>query len=613
MDVTIAALSRTGPVRSNNEDLAAWWSPQGEVERSSKGVVALLADGVGGHGNGEVASRMACELAIKEFQAAQATRSVNATLWQMFNQANLGVYNASMENARLPEEGRMASTMSACLFRNDQVAIGHVGDCRVYHVRDGTIKCLTTDHTFVAFHQKMGLFAGHYIDRNSPLRGGLTRSIGKDPIVMIDFIYQTVKPGDIVILCTDGVHTNFEDREVLSLIVRQSPAETASNIIGLCESRGAEDNSTVVVCRVDSVRTVNYFRGIAVVQEKKQTMSNDVTTNDVLDDRFEILDTISRSGMATIFKAFDREASRQVALKVPLMQFESDPAFFDRFKREEEIGRMLDHPNILKVIPVDPAKRSRPYMVMELLKGITLDAYMQQNRPVPLGKALDIARETCGALAHMHSKEIVHRDLKPQNIMLCEDGTLRIIDFGIAKSAQMRRLTFAGFSPAMGTPDYMAPEQVEGKRGDARSDIYSLGAILYEMVTGQVPFEGANPFLVMHARVVGDPVAPRVRNKDMSPELEEIILHAMARDPGDRYQDAEAFLKDLTHPNQVQLTGRSDRLVVPKLSSVHQKKALKVGLLVLVPIVIFGAIFLMSRNGNGPTTAPRSQGTQKSK
>ena len=131
----------------------------------------------------------------------------------------------------------------------------------------------------------------------------------------------------------------------------------------------------------------------------------------------------------------------------------------------------------------------------------------------------------------MHEHDVVHRDLKPENIMICNDGSIRIMDFGIAKYEGMRRLTFGGFTPAMGTPDYMAPEQVKGRRGDRRTDIYSLGAILYEMVTGSVPFEGANPFLIMNARLSGDPVAPRVRNPELSPQVEEIILHAMARIP----------------------------------------------------------------------------------
>ena len=156
---------------------------------------------------------------------------------------------------------------------------------------------------------------------------------------------------------------------------------------------------------------------------------------------------------------------------------------------------------------------------------------MQSDEQAAGRRRGDIASRICDALEYMHSQNIVHRDLKPENIMICDDGSMRIMDFGIAKAAGMRRLTFAGFSTAMGTPDYMAPEQVKGKRGDARTDIYSLGAILYEMLTGAPPFEGSNPFAIMNARLIGDPVAPRKLNPEFSPQVEEIILHAMERQP----------------------------------------------------------------------------------
>ena len=175
----------------------------------------------------------------------------------------------------------------------------------------------------------------------------------------------------------------------------------------------------------------------------------------LLDDRFEITDVIAKSGMASLFKANDRKTGEPVAIKVPYLQIESDPAGFDRFRREEEIGLQLNHPSILKIIPVE--NKSRPYMVMEYLEGQTLSELLKNVRPLPEPDAVKIASRICEALDYMHQKGVVHRDLKPQNIMLCNDGTIRIMDFGIARAQGSRRLTFVGFTPAMGTPDYMAP------------------------------------------------------------------------------------------------------------------------------------------------------------
>src|SRR5262249_7891042 len=163
---------------------------------------------------------------------------------------------------------------------------------------------------------------------------------------------------------------------------------------------------------------------------------------------------INRSATSSVFKATDLKTGGPVALKVPLPGLEGDQAAFARFQREEEIGRTLDHPDILKIIPIADSEKSRPYIVMELLDGQTLERRMQQSRPLPEADALPIASQICDGLQYLHTQGVVHRDLKPQNIMLCSDGSLRIMDFGIAKAASSRRITFGGFSPTMGTPDY---------------------------------------------------------------------------------------------------------------------------------------------------------------
>ncbi len=186
--------------------------------------------------------------------------------------------------------------------------------------------------------------------------------------------------------------------------------------------------------------------------------------------------------------------------------------------------------------------------------------------------------------------------MKPQNIMICYDGTIRIMDFGIAKAAEGRRITFTGFTPSVGTPDYMAPEQVKGKRGDERTDIYSLGAILYEMVVGRTPFESENEnlFVIMNARVAGDPMAPRKVNPKVSPQVEEIILHTLERDPKNRYPTAAAMKAELDNPSAVELTGRCDRLQTPTPWKRGWKKvfwivlgaAIGLGLFVLLVLLI---------------------------
>ena len=309
----------------------------------------------------------------------------------------------------------------------------------------------------------------------------------------------------------------------------------------------------------------------------------------VLDDRFKILDFINRGGMAWIYEAFDRQTGRSVALKVPLMRFESDPGFFSRFQREENISLTLDHPAVVKMLPA--ADKSRPYLVMEYLEGQTLAAHLREMKRLSEDESVRIVSQICGGLDYLHRKGVVHRDLKPENIMLCQDGTIRIMDFGIAKSDNARRLMFGGFSATMGTPDYIAPEQVQGKRGDARTDIYALGAMLYEMTTGFTPYDGDNPYVGMYARLTGDLEAPRARNPDLSPEIEEIILHALERNPAKRFSSAGSMKEELNNFKQIPLTERSKRLRPPQMWKTRMPLLPKIAALVVVQIAVFFLFF----------------------
>jgi serine/threonine protein kinase len=310
----------------------------------------------------------------------------------------------------------------------------------------------------------------------------------------------------------------------------------------------------------------------------------------VLDGRFAITEIVRSGGMATIFKAQDLENNGLiVAVKVPLESVEMDPALYSRFQREDEIGVTLHHPSVLRFVPV--SKRSRLYIVTEFLTGTTLYHILKDRRRLPEKEALGIAARICDALQYLHERGVVHRDLKPENIMLCEDGTLRLMDFGISKGAASRRLTFVGFAP--GTPHYMAPERVHGRRGDGRTDIYCLGAILYEMLTGAIAFNDEDISVIVNSRVTGDPEPPRKLNPEISPQAEEIVLHAMERNPAQRYQTAAAMQAELQAPERVTLTGRRDRLKISTPARRRWRTIRTVALWAIVPVVVQVALFFL--------------------
>ena len=370
--------------------------------------------------------------------------------------------------------------------------------------------------------------------------------------------------------------------------------------LSLCRTFCSSDMKTKETCSLENVASC---QGVPEHHDPVDASGAPFPAGHLLDGRFLIKEVLSRSGMATIFKAEDQQnGNAMVAVKVPHLEFESDPGFYSRFQQEERIGLELKHPHILKFLPME--RKSRPYIVTEYLKGCTLEHLLKAMRPLPEKDALKIASLICDALQHMHDHGVIHRDLKPQNIMICCDGTIRIMDFGIARDMASRRITRAGNSTSMGTPDYMAPEQVKGKRADNRTDIYNLGALLYELLTGAVPFQDENPWAALNARVTGDPVAPRKINRDLSAQAEEIVLRALARNSADRYESAAAMKAELDTVEHVRVTGLANRLQEP---TPWQPKfwqrpwvltAAMLGPLVVAALVL--AILLLRRHGSGP-------------
>ena len=264
-------------------------------------------------------------------------------------------------------------------------------------------------------------------------------------------------------------------------------------------------------------------------------------------DRYQIQAHLAQGGMSDIYRAFDLVNRHAVAIKIPDQSIIGDPAQYERFQRELEVINTLNHPAILKGLGSGKYNRI-PYLVTEFVDGRSLRTMIDEDSPIPPEQAIVLVRKIAEGMAYCHENNVIHRDLKPENILITKEGRPVIMDFGLALTRGSHRVTYSNLSATMGTPDYMAPEQIEGQRGDQRTDVYALGTILYEMLAGRTPFTGDTSMAVMAQHL--QKTAPRLDrvNSAISPELAAIVAYCLARDPNDRYPNMLALINALDHP-----------------------------------------------------------------
>jgi eukaryotic-like serine/threonine-protein kinase len=298
--------------------------------------------------------------------------------------------------------------------------------------------------------------------------------------------------------------------------------------------------------------------------------------------------------VATVYRATDVNTGRTVAIKLPHPEMDGDQIFAQRFQREQEIGKHFDNPGIMKVLSDD--HRSQNYMVSEWVEGKLLRQILNEEKKLSQERAVKIAPGICQVLGYIHNHGIVHRDLKPEHVMIDPEDHIKLVDFGLAGQTGAARITFANLSQFTTAPEYIAPEQVMGKRGDGRSDLYGLGVMLYEMVTGRVPFTGANPFAIMNDRLVRNPIPPREIDRSISPQLQEVIYRALEREPQNRYANAHDFAFDLEHLDKVGVAERPELKNWKKPRKAMTQKVALYAVMILLPLIIFALLLYFARH-----------------
>ncbi len=317
-------------------------------------------------------------------------------------------------------------------------------------------------------------------------------------------------------------------------------------------------------------------------------------------DRYEFVEELGRGGMGTVYKVYDKKVQEEIALKLLNPDIGSDEKTIERFRNELRLARKIVHKNVCQMYDLNEADE-KYFITMEFVSGENLKRFIKMAGHLSSGKSISIAKQICEGLTEAHRLGVIHRDLKPQNVMVDREGNARIMDFGVARLLKAEGLT--GPKGVVGTPEYMSPEQVDGKKADERADIYALGVILYEMVTGRPAFKGSTPLSTALKHKTEPPPDPREIDPKIPEELSEVILRCMEKDRDQRYQDTKQLLSELTHVEEEISTAEMEipgkKGVLRKPSRKPNKKSLlyAISTLVAIALIVAGILLLFPSGG----------------
>lgn len=513
-------------VKPTNEDASGIRIPQ-EPLLTTKGVAAVIADGVSGSAGGREAAEACAQGFLSDYYSTPESWTVKTSGQRLLGALNRWLYGQGCR--RFDTESGMITTLSAVVIKSATAHLFHVGDTRIHLFRDGELERLTRDHqTWVAGQTAF-----------------LCRAMGADNHVEIDYRSLPVEAGDMFILTTDGVHEYVRPRDLQTLVANANlePDAICRAIVTRALENGSDDNVTCQILHIEQVP--NQDREAFYQQLTELPFPPPLEAGMVLDG-YRVLHELHASKRSQIYLALDTETNDKVVIKTPSANFDDDAVYIDRFLHEEWAGRRINNPHVLKVLT--PSRRRRfLYYVSEYIDGLTLRQWMNDHPRPPLEDVRRLVKQISAGMRAFHRLEMLHQDIKPENIMIDSHGVAKIIDFGSTRIAGIQEIAAPiERDMALGTLDYAAPEYFLGQPADIRADLYSLGAITYEMLTGMLPYGGA-----LSKRSL--PRVSYVPARDVRPDIPDwvdgALLKAVHKNPDKRYVALSEFLYDLSHPN----------------------------------------------------------------
>ena len=532
LKISLAQSSDKG-IKDQNEDFYGAYIPE-DSTLENKGIACAIADGMGSCANAKEASEHCVKGFLSDYFSTPETWTVKTSGAKVLTAIN----NWLLSNGDKKHVHGMVTTFSALIFKSTTAHIFHIGDSRIYRFRQssngsGDLELLTTDHRVWISDEK------NY----------LSRAMGIDSHLDIDYKTLAIEEGDTFLMTTDGIHDYLSDQQLKEHLKAKSNIEvTADKIIAHALDLKSHDNVTCQIIKIDSLPSQDANE---IYNELTRLPFPPHLGPGMTMDGYEILEEVHASTTSQLYKVRDKESGELFMMKTPSVNYSDDPAYIERFYMEEWAGKRIQSDAVLKIIE-QTRQRNFLYFIMEYIDGITLKQWAAENPSPDFEQVIEIVNKVIKGLRVFHRLEMLHRDLKPENIMITTHGVVKIIDFGSVKIAGIQEIsTPVERIELLGTKNYTAPEYLLGMEGNNRSDIYSLGVLVYNLLTGQLPY-GDKMSRDLNWRTLNKiKYESSIKHNPMIPLWMDGAIHkAVKKDQRSRYDTFSEFLYDLTHPKE---------------------------------------------------------------
>ncbi|MBR0931856.1 bifunctional protein-serine/threonine kinase/phosphatase [Bradyrhizobium jicamae] len=557
--------------KDTNQDFHGVLIPE-EPLLGLKGIAVVLADGISSSTFGRVAAESAVKGFLTDYYCTSESWSVKTSAQRVLEATNswLHAQTRRSQNPYDKDKGYVC-TLSAMVIRSTTAHLFHVGDSRIYRVSGSSLEQLTNDHRVVI----------------SSEQSYLGRALGVNPQLEIDYQNFRLERGDIFLLVTDGIYEHVPPRQLARTILDAAADldKAAKSIVAQAFEHGSQDNLTAQIIRIDELPDGDARE---VFGQGTELPLPPLLEARMRFDGYRVVRELHGSSRSHIYLAVDEESGTTVAIKIPSIDLRDDPAYLKRFMMEEWVARRIDSPHVLK--PWLPQRRRNfLYVTTEYIDGQTLRQWMIDNPAPDLEIVRDITEQIARGLRAFHRKEMLHQDVRPDNIMIDRTGTVKIIDFGSTRISGVTDAAPSGAEDILGTQQYTAPEYFCDERGTVRSDLFSLGVITYQMLTGRLPY-GAQ---IARARTRSDfnrlVYGPATHSgRDIPTWVDGALERAVHPNPLKRYDSFSEFLFDLRNPNAKYLTTSSAPLIERNPVLFWKSTTLLLALVIIV-LLAYGA------------------------